>query len=179
MDENNRNMLLAVILSGVVVAAWHFFYAGPRLQEENERQKRLAQTKTEQSQPSKAIAPAPQGAAQSAAGGATSGACPAGVDLPRESVIAASQRLAIDTPAVKGSINLTGARIDDLVLARYRQTVDPKSRPARPPPSTSSTAGTVRPASRRPTARPFGSPRPASRCRSAPRSRSASRTARV
>jgi YidC/Oxa1 family membrane protein insertase len=33
----------------------------------------------------------------------------------------------IDTPSVRGSIALRGARIDDLALVKYRETVDPKS----------------------------------------------------
>src|SRR6185369_12714915 len=45
----------------------------------------------------------------------------------REAVIAASPRIAIDTPRLKGSIALKGARIDDLSLVAYRETVDPAS----------------------------------------------------
>ena len=33
----------------------------------------------------------------------------------------------IDTPSISGSISLTGARIDDVALVKYRDTVDPKS----------------------------------------------------
>ena len=40
---------------------------------------------------------------------------------------AASPRVKLDTPSLKGSINLRGARIDDLYLKRYRETIDPKS----------------------------------------------------
>ena len=35
----------------------------------------------------------------------------------------------IETPSVAGSIALKGARIDDLSLIKYRETVDPKSPP--------------------------------------------------
>jgi YidC/Oxa1 family membrane protein insertase len=35
--------------------------------------------------------------------------------------------VAIDTPAIAGSINLRGGRIDDVALKNYRETVDPKS----------------------------------------------------
>ena len=48
---------------------------------------------------------------------------------PRETVIAASPRVKIDTPKLSGSISLNGARIDDLALTQYRETVDPKSPP--------------------------------------------------
>ena len=39
----------------------------------------------------------------------------------------ARPRVAIDTPAVLGSINLRGGRIDDVSLKNYHETVDPKS----------------------------------------------------
>ena len=35
----------------------------------------------------------------------------------------------IETPSLQGSIDLKGGRIDDLALAKYRETVDPKSPP--------------------------------------------------
>ena len=44
-------------------------------------------------------------------------------------MIAASPRVAIGTPRLSGSIALKGARLDDLSLTQYRETVDPKSPP--------------------------------------------------
>jgi YidC/Oxa1 family membrane protein insertase len=41
----------------------------------------------------------------------------------RADVIASTQRILIDTPKVKGSISLTGARLDDLTLKNYFTTV--------------------------------------------------------
>ena len=41
--------------------------------------------------------------------------------------IAAEKRVRIDTPRLHGSIALNGGRIDDLTLADYHDTVDPKS----------------------------------------------------
>ena len=43
----------------------------------------------------------------------------------------AGQRIAIDTPTLKGSINLKGARIDDLVLSKYDETIARNSPPIR------------------------------------------------
>jgi YidC/Oxa1 family membrane protein insertase len=45
----------------------------------------------------------------------------------RAATLAASERVPIDTPEIKGSIDLKGGRIDDISLVRYRETVDPKS----------------------------------------------------
>src|ERR1700676_1916981 len=46
----------------------------------------------------------------------------------RQVALVRSQRVAIDTPRLKGSIALTGGRIDDLALVQYRETTDPKSK---------------------------------------------------
>ncbi|RAK59913.1 membrane protein insertase YidC [Phenylobacterium hankyongense] len=47
----------------------------------------------------------------------------------RAAALAASPRVPIVTPALKGSISLKGARIDDLYLTQYRETVDRNSPP--------------------------------------------------
>ena len=49
----------------------------------------------------------------------------------RQVVLAETPRVAIATPARKGSINLKGARLDDLVLTRYKETVAKDSPPIR------------------------------------------------
>ena len=54
------------------------------------------------------------------------GSSPAGVQT-REAAISSSPRIQIDTPRVHGSIALRGARIDDIVLKNYRETVDEDS----------------------------------------------------
>jgi YidC/Oxa1 family membrane protein insertase len=54
---------------------------------------------------------------------------PAGPQLSREAVIAATPRVAIETPRLKGSVSLKGGRIDDLSLTQYRTTVEPSSPP--------------------------------------------------
>jgi YidC/Oxa1 family membrane protein insertase len=41
---------------------------------------------------------------------------------PRPEVVAQTKRVTIDTPSLSGSINLVGARLDDLVLKHYRET---------------------------------------------------------
>ena len=45
----------------------------------------------------------------------------------RDAAIAASPRIKIETPRLSGSIALKGARVDDLSLEKFRDTVDPKS----------------------------------------------------
>jgi YidC/Oxa1 family membrane protein insertase len=125
-QDNQKNLLLAIVLSVAVLLAWQFFYAGPKLKEEQERQARLRAQQTEGKQQTGPAAP-------SAAPGlpvpqpGTGTAPPVAAKVTREEVIAAAPRIRIDTPSVTGSISLKGARIDDVVLTKYRETVDPKS----------------------------------------------------
>lgn len=55
----------------------------------------------------------------------------AGAIRDRAVVLRESPRVAIRTPRLQGSISLKGARIDDLVLTDYKETVDKKSPPIR------------------------------------------------
>jgi YidC/Oxa1 family membrane protein insertase len=122
MDENNRNFLLAVILSIGVLFAWQYFFAPAPPQPQP---KAPAQ---QQAQPG-APQPTPPGGVP-----ATPSAPPAPqtlqgqpAALTREEALKASSRVPIDTPSLKGSIALKGGRIDDLMLKKYRETVEPSS----------------------------------------------------
>jgi YidC/Oxa1 family membrane protein insertase len=128
--ENNRNFFITIALSVLILTLWQVFYMNPRIEGERE----LARIEAERVEAEKKAAqPAAPGAAGTAAPAAPSGAVPglAGTDgatpAGREQAIAASQRVAIDTPSLSGSINLVGARIDDLRLKHYRLTVEKNS----------------------------------------------------
>ncbi len=45
----------------------------------------------------------------------------------RAAVIAETPRVRIETPALRGSISLTGGPIDDLMLTQYRETIESDS----------------------------------------------------
>ena len=49
----------------------------------------------------------------------------------RKLVLAETPRVQIETPTVRGSINLKGARIDDLVLVKHKETIAKDSPPIR------------------------------------------------
>jgi YidC/Oxa1 family membrane protein insertase len=121
MDENNRNFLLAILLSIGVLFAWQFFFV-PKPQPGAQKPP-VDQT---QIQPGPAGPSQPGGETPPIGGGAqpVAAAAPA---LTRDAALAASPRVAIDTPSLKGSIALKGGRIDDLTLMDYRETVDPGS----------------------------------------------------
>ena len=121
--DNQKNLLLAIVLSVSVLLAWQVFYAGPKLKEEQERRQRIQQEQQQQAQPQASRARprrrrgfAGNGAAAGAQPGAAPSAVPSVPSASREAALADSPRAAIDTPSLRGSIALKGGRIDDLVL---------------------------------------------------------------
>ena len=115
MSDNNRNMILAVVLSALVLLGWtwaanKWFPTSnpPTTTVVNGKQQPLPQASARPS------APATPKATQSVA-----------------AALGSSPRVKIATPSLQGSINLKGAQIDDLVLLRQRQTIDKNSPPVR------------------------------------------------
>ncbi|MEA2867076.1 MAG: YidC/Oxa1 family rane protein insertase, partial [Bradyrhizobium sp.] len=124
---DNRNTILAVILSGHVLIGWQYFFNLPQM--EKQRAAQQAQSELVKPAPQADNAAAPQtGAAPapSANAPATQPASAAPV-VDRDTAIASAPRIKIDTPRLTGSISLRGARIDDLSLVQFRETVDPAS----------------------------------------------------
>src|SRR5579871_4911619 len=128
---DSRNTILAVILSGLVLIAWQYFYNVPQM----ERQRAQSQQQAELAKkpaPAPAQTAAPSSAPEAGSPSAQTTSAPAASSGPvvsRESAIAATPRVKIETPTLAGSISLKGARIDDLSLIKFHETVDPKSPP--------------------------------------------------
>ena len=55
--ENQKNLLLAIVLSMGVLLLWQYFYAGPKLKDEQDRLKRAQQTQGTQTVPGTTQAP--------------------------------------------------------------------------------------------------------------------------
>ncbi len=126
MDENNRNFLLALALSILVLFAWQAFFVQPDAERLRQQQQAAQQTQTPAGQPGAVpqpgvIAPAAPGTVTPSSPSVT----PAGQT--RSAALEASPRIPIDTPNLRGSISLRGARIDDLVLKQFKETVKPNS----------------------------------------------------
>src|SRR6185312_11508549 len=123
---DNRNTILAVILSGLVLIGWQYFFNIPQM--EKQRAAEHAQSQLAKSASSTAPAANPAGTATSTPPAAP-GAAPA-VNQPaaattvvsRDAAIAASPRIKIETPRLNGSIALKGARVDDLSLRSEEHT---------------------------------------------------------
>ena len=130
MKPETNNYIWAIVLSVMVVFAWNYFVARPQFERQrqvqaaahgnpqNGRGESDGTAGTPGSLPPQTVNAPPQGglAPETAAARRT-----------RRDVIAESQRVIIDTPALQGSIALTGAMLDDLSLKDYRETPDKNS----------------------------------------------------
>ncbi len=126
---DNKNTILAIALSALVLLGWQYFFAVPQekarqeqLQSQQQAQKQNAPTPAQPGQ-----TPATQAGPAQMPGQASAPAAAAPID--RAAALAASPRVPIATGSVQGSIALKGGRIDDLALVKFRETVDPKSPP--------------------------------------------------
>jgi YidC/Oxa1 family membrane protein insertase len=131
--SDSRNTILAVILSGLVLIGWQYFYNVPQM--EKQRAAQQAQSELAKPAPQPGGTPAQTTTPQTGAAPAPSANAPAtnqpasAAPVSRDTAIASTPRVKIDTPRVSGSISLKGARIDDLSLVQFRETVDPSSPP--------------------------------------------------
>ncbi len=125
MREENRNLIVAIVLSMAVLIGWQYFFAAPQV----ERQRSAAQQQTTQVNPAAPNLPTPSqaGGPSTPVPGTVPGAPTAPVVESREAALARTPRVAVDTSAIAGSINLRGGRIDDVALKNYHETVDPRS----------------------------------------------------
>ena len=121
-SEDNKNLLLAIALSVIVMVGWNYFYGAPKLDQSRQA---AQQTQAPQSTVPGAIPqPGVPGVPAAPGAGAT---VPVGVVLTRDAALALSPRVKIETPSLTGSIALTGGRIDDLKLVKFHETVDKSS----------------------------------------------------
>ena len=126
---DNRNLILAIVLSVAIVFIYEWQFApkpppsevaGSEQTQAPEGGEGLREVPVPGHGATDADAPRPSAdiaAADTAAGRGLGRAAAI-------AAIAAAPRVRIDSPQLHGSISLAGARIDDLTLARYRETVD-------------------------------------------------------
>ncbi len=122
-----RNLLLAIVLSVAILVGFQYLYEKIR---PTPPPAPAPTTSTAPSTPSPGTATpgaAAPGVAVPGPGTVPPGAATAPAAATREAAIAGQKRVRINTPRLHGSIALNGGRIDDLTLADYHDTVDPKS----------------------------------------------------
>ncbi len=123
--ENNRNFLIAMALSIAVLVSWQYFVVSPRMESERQQAETAQQGSLQTPQTPAGTEQAQTAAPSGRESVISSPQLPLSED--REAVLSQGRRLPIDTPQLTGSINLTGARIDDLRLKNYHETVDDSS----------------------------------------------------
>jgi YidC/Oxa1 family membrane protein insertase len=123
-----RNLILAIVLSIAIVLGFQFLFEKPRLEREQALRQQQASEQQAQTPASSAATPSVPGAPNvpGVPGAAPAPAAAPAPPTPAE-VLAASPRVQIETPNLSGSIALKGAKLDNLALVRYRETIDPKS----------------------------------------------------
>ncbi len=123
-----KNLILAIVLSAAILFGFQFFFAptppAPSSSQTSGQTTASGDVMTpspsaDGSQPSipgsDATIPGQQGSGQVAAGQS------------REQVIDASPHIPISTPTLEGSISLTGGKVNNLILKKYRETIEPDS----------------------------------------------------
>ncbi len=111
MDDQNKNLILATVLSFLVIVGW--LYVGPQL---------FPQWFPTETAPTAGLDALPADQTAPAAAPAD----PATENL-ATTPAAQAPRVTLATGKLAGSISMRGGRLDDLSLNTYRQTVDPAS----------------------------------------------------
>ena len=110
----NRNVIIAVILSTAILIGWSMYFENP---DEAQRKRLEIQGKTEtQTNIQKPETP------QTAKANPTKG-------ISRNDALKETDRVFIENSNLSGSISLRGALIDDIILKNYRETLDKSSKP--------------------------------------------------
>ena len=112
-SSNNRNLIIATVLSVVIFLAWQFFIGSPA-----EKAAEARRAVAERTAKHPAVTPAGVPIAQ--------GGLPAHITR-AQALAAGGPRIKIDTPDLDGSLLLKGARLDDLRLKKYHDTADTRS----------------------------------------------------
>ncbi|MGB7268595.1 MAG: membrane protein insertase YidC [Albidovulum sp.] len=109
MDDQNKNLILATVLSFLVILVWFTVFAPPPpIVDPNSEAAAVGQT-------------------TDATGVTTPPAAASTPTAPAEAApdaLASAGRIAIKTPRLTGSFSLLGGRIDDIALEDYRETLD-------------------------------------------------------
>lgn len=126
--DNQRNLILAVVLTGLLLIGWEagmrYFYPAPAPAAKSA-------PLTPNAVPSTTAEAATAAEPKHTREGGLTGAAVAEERRDLASALAKGGRVTIAAPRVSGSIDLTGAVIDDLTLNDHRETLDKSSGPVR------------------------------------------------
>lgn len=124
--QNNKNILIATILSAMILLSWTWLYEKPRMERLEAQKKLLAEQKPQAAAAVKTLETKSDLPTATTVETSKSEAILA--PKPRDEILKQSQnsRIAIASESLHGSILLKGARFDDLTLAKYFVTAEKK-----------------------------------------------------
>ncbi len=136
MDSQNKNTMLAIALSVLVLIAWQFLYVAPKMELERKAAE-IEATRAQQSAGGSAATGEPAATAEKPSSSASdlpgavspttsapgTSEVPGALTLGRDAALAENQRVVFENQHVIGSINLKGARVDDLRLKDQTETI--------------------------------------------------------
>ncbi len=122
---DQKNLILAIVASVVILFAYQMFFQKPHPPQTTQQQAKQTTGKPS----AETGKPGEQATGALPVGGDTTGVAskPVNPEVERATALKASPRLKISSPDLVGSIDLKGARIDDVSLRKYRVTLDPNS----------------------------------------------------
>ncbi|WP_292084534.1 MULTISPECIES: membrane protein insertase YidC [Brevundimonas] len=113
-NENSRNTIIFFVCAALIMGVYYFMVMRPQAEMRRQQQ----------------VAAAEEKAATATDAGLTPGsAAPTAFVADRAQALGTAARVPIQTPKLKGSLSLQGARIDDLYLTDYKETLDRNSPP--------------------------------------------------
>jgi len=112
-NENSRNTIIFFVCAALIMGVYYFMVMRPQAEMRRQQQ----------------VVAAEQKAATADAGLTSGSAAPAAFVADRAQALGTAARVPIQTPKLKGSLSLQGARIDDLYLTDYKETLDKNSTP--------------------------------------------------
>ena len=116
MTPENRNLIMAVALSMIVLLGWQMLVIQPEMEREAAEQKQIA---TEMANSSIGAQVTGQPVVSAVTGTPTAGE---GAVTPKS--VETAKRIVIEAPLVRGSFSLRGARLDDVILTGYKESLD-------------------------------------------------------
>jgi len=120
---DQKNTFIAIALSLFILIGWQMFFPPPAPPPSTEAPAASAPPAAPGSAATQTVAPTASGAV------ALPSTLPPVSAQNREEAVSGGDRIEIETPHVSGSLSLVGARIDDITLPRYRETVKKDSAP--------------------------------------------------
>jgi YidC/Oxa1 family membrane protein insertase len=129
--SDQKNLIIAIALSLAIMLGFQFFVDAPRQERMRAEQAAQKAATTQVTTPDGSSAPTAAGQVPGQAPGLSAmPSVPGAPVVPgaaREAVVNQTPRVTIDGKRLRGSINLVGGRIDDVILPDYKETLAPDS----------------------------------------------------